>query len=308
MWYAKNKRTRLVAIAVGIGLLFAPGPVLAASGTIQSQICEPFGETQITAPANDSQTTESTVHITGTAEPGITVSILRNGSGVGATTASSDGTFGIEVPIVGGNNGLVARGTNSCGTNHDSAAILVFRIVPKDEPAPATQASPEVTGLPAETPDIIPQPSGQAGEGQGFVIATPVITKPTPGTKTGSRRLWIKGSADPGSVVSIIVNGAVTAQVIVSEKGTFAALATLKEGANTIKVIASLSGQSAASEEISVIYSPNNPPQPQAEPKSTTIPPILIIASGAVLLGVSLYGTAAALHWLRLRLLHRRLK
>jgi|GEM_PF-1556707 len=71
----------------------------------------------ITVPANSSILAVTPTTVTGTAEPGVTVRLTRNGNSQGTTTASGGGAFSFAgVPLVEGANELIAIASDSIGS------------------------------------------------------------------------------------------------------------------------------------------------------------------------------------------------
>lgn len=75
----------------------------------------------ITVPANNSILAVTPTTVTGTAEPGVTVRLTRNGSSQGTTTAGGGGAFSFAgVPLVEGSNELVAIASDSIGSRQST--------------------------------------------------------------------------------------------------------------------------------------------------------------------------------------------
>ncbi|MEW5851248.1 MAG: DUF4215 domain-containing protein [Myxococcota bacterium] len=67
----------------------------------------------------------------------------------------------------------------------------------------------------------------------------PVITSPTNGSSTADDTPVVRGTAEPGSTVSVLVDGQVVATVIVAADGTFTTtLTTLSDGEHTVTAVA----------------------------------------------------------------------
>lgn len=308
MWSARSNFRRgvfLAAVCCSLGLSSAH----ATSSNIQSQICRPFAQPTISAPATGTTAEDIAIHITGTAEPGITVVILRNGNGIGASTAASDGTFGLEAPLAGGSNSFVARTTNACNTVHDSAAVTVVRAMP-GEPQPTEPPTPQepIVGLPDIPQNPSQTPSRPAAGDQPLItpeapatgLQAPTITKPRTNQTVSTKRLWISGSAPVGSAVVIVLNDTAIAHVTTSEEGTFAALVGLQEGHNDIQAYATQDGLTSATDQLIITYTPSDKATPgtqQEKPKNTIGPAVAVAAGGLTLTGISLYGGFAAFHW-----------
>lgn len=81
----------------------------------------------ITAPLHQAIVATSTVTVSGTAEPGVSVRLSRNGAPQGSTAAAPGGAFSFaNVPLVEGANSLVATAEDGLGTRA-SAAVSVTR-------------------------------------------------------------------------------------------------------------------------------------------------------------------------------------
>jgi hypothetical protein len=196
--------------------------------------------------------------VEGTGEPGKSVMVLRNDDSQGVGAIASDGTFGFTVSLEQGDNVLVARETNECGTVKDSPAVTVHAdlpVPPSPEP-PATEPSqPGSTTAPAATaPNLrdigqpfVPKPSG-AG------LEKPKISSSNENLTVYVDTLLIEGTAHPGSLLTIYVNGKSQAQLFASKNGTFQLRVVLSEGKNTLKVRSTLGSKIAVSSEITVTY------------------------------------------------------
>ena len=101
----------------------------------------------LNAPANNLLTTEASVTVSGTAEPFETVALRRNGSVIQNVTAAANGAFSAAMPLVEGENVLIATVTDAYGTGRSNE-----RRVTRDSgaPEPVTLLAPSYvqgTGL-----------------------------------------------------------------------------------------------------------------------------------------------------------------
>ncbi len=79
----------------------------------------------ITTPANSTVVATTTVTVSGTAEPGVTVRLTRNNASQGSTTAAPGGIFSFAgVPLVEGANVLVATAEDVVGTRASAATTV----------------------------------------------------------------------------------------------------------------------------------------------------------------------------------------
>ncbi|MFI9488503.1 Ig-like domain-containing protein [Promicromonospora sp. NPDC052451] len=158
----------------------------------------------ITSPTDRTLTNDSTPTIEGTGEPGATVAIIIDGEPVGETVVGDDGTwtFTPTTPLPDGDREITATQTDTDGTVSD----------PADPPIVITV-------------DTTPP-------------ATPVVTSPTPGSTTTDNTPTISGTGEPGSTVTIIIDGKPAGTAVVDENGnwTFTPSTSLGRGEHTIAV------------------------------------------------------------------------
>lgn len=127
----------------------------------------------VVSPANGSVTGDSTPTVAGTAEPASTVTVLVDGTPVGTTTADGLGGWSLDLPTA------LADGPHTVAATATDAAGNV-------SPASATNAFAVDTGAPV----------------------VPVITAPADGTATADTTPTVQGTAEPGSTVTVLVDGA----------------------------------------------------------------------------------------------------
>ena len=298
MWFQRNK-WRHGVLLIGIVLGCAPTAVF-ANTNIQTKICPPFEGPAIITPASNIDTEATSIAITGTGEPGMTLSIIDNGNVVGITTILMDGSYGIEVNLEAGDNTLVAREMNDCGTTKESNSVIVHRIVteqPHEEtPDGETQTeAPQAFESQAEAVTI-PRTFAVIGSPiEPFFETTefpkPTISSPLSGsTFDGAGYIWVRGRAQPKSIVTIYINDRSAAYAITSEGGTYGALVALSTGENRIQVKATLGDSVAVSESINVVYR-----QKESDTNSTStaaaseviVKVVTLIAGGAAVLGAA---------------------
>ncbi len=254
------RRIKNSSYALFAGALIAVGwtATAFATTTVQSKVCEDFTAPAIVSPSDGTQTKDAEVMVEGTGEPGESVTVLRNGVSQGLGMVASDGSFGFTVSLVRGDNVLVARETNECGTSKDSSAVTInadLPLPPTPDPEPPVPSKP---GKSDEPPAVVPVPKA---------IDKPLTPQPTtPGFEkpkiNASNKdltvyidtLLIEGTAQPESLLTVYVNGRSQAQLFSSSEGTFRLRVVLKEGSNTIKVRSTLGSKTADSEEVTVTY------------------------------------------------------
>ncbi len=102
---------------------------------------EPPPPPTIVSPLDGSLFSDPQVTVSGTAEPGVDVQVVRNGIVLGTVTAGGDGTFTLEnAQLSEGSNTLVARATDAVGSTSSPAVNVNLDTVP---PAPLIVESAE---------------------------------------------------------------------------------------------------------------------------------------------------------------------
>lgn len=259
-WLVKNKIIKLTMLSICL-VTFAPLNV-SADQTIQSSICAQFIAPTLTAPIDGSEINQSSVVVSGTGEPGMTVTILGDGQTIGATTVVPDGSYALEVPLSVGFTTLVAREINDCDTVQDSNAATVYRPAPPVDPVPPDNGGspePNAPGEPSPSPlPALRYPSlNEYYRKQQSVVpgySKPIISWPADESTVSADVIWVGGKAEPGSIVTIFVNGERMAYVVASPEGTYRAFVGLQLGDNSIQVRSELNGRSANSDSIKVTY------------------------------------------------------
>jgi hypothetical protein len=263
----KNKWPLLLFLGYVLGVGGFWLPAFAASTTIQTNICSDFIAPVINEPVTGS-TDDSSIQVAGTGEPNMTVAIRDNGLTVGTSLIAGDGTFSLQVPLVVGDNVLIARTADNCKTK-DSSSVTIHRNAPPEPPAPPKPNTPSSSvpqsnsPLPpvVETPSegALPQPSlGQPLPPKipkptpGYL--RPVITEPRNNHIGNAKKIWVGGKAAPFSTVAIYVNYIVVAIVTADENGSFGAMVELQQGENSLQVRANLGKSAAFSDSITTYF------------------------------------------------------
>jgi hypothetical protein len=275
----------------------------AADSTINSKICTELDAPTITEPAADLETNDDAILVSGLAEAAQVVTVTRNNTGAGAVVAGPDGSFEVLVPLAYGQNAIRAQVSNDCDTVRASAAVTVTRLgepeqpeQPGEDPEPQPEQPTTQTPIPGLDPVTGQRPSqnqgGQSGQqpdsGHAAPLTRPRITYPTGGLQFSEGQIRVTGTADVGSVVIIIVNGDVVAQVNVSDSGNWAVTIGLQAGTNTIQAQASRDGQTASSEQVSVEYARTGVSRLMDRPYDLTVQ-IICILFVILLLGLLLF-------------------
>jgi len=108
----------------------------------------------VVAPAEGSEQTTSTPVISGTAEPGSTVTVIIDGVEVGTTTTDASGnwSFPTTTPLTPGPHEVTARATDAAGNTSPDSAPSGFTVV-DDTPAPVLPAPVISSGPSGSTPE-----------------------------------------------------------------------------------------------------------------------------------------------------------
>jgi hypothetical protein len=267
----------------------AAGNVGAASGAYVLSIdTTPPAAPAITGGADDigsrtgalvnGQVTDDTLPLlTGTAEANATVTLYDNGVQIGTTTANASGvwSFPATVALLEGNHSFTARATDAVGNQGAASAPFALRI---DLTPPAAPAIASVTD--------------DVGTVQGPVANGGVTNDTLP---------LLRGTAEAGSTVAILANGAPlgTATADASGNWSFTPTIALAEGVfnftATATDVAGNLGPASSAFTITVDTSP--PPVPTITSITDDVAPVVgNVASGGISndAAPTLGGTAAA--------------
>jgi hypothetical protein len=297
----KAKGLSLLAISLSALLIFPSASSLALTN-VESQICDDFEQPLITAPADGTHTKDAWVMVTGTGEATMAVTIVVNGSPVATGSVAGDGTFSLSAPLEVGQSTLLVRESNDCSTTKETSPITVVREQdstpqnPETPPEPPEEVLPSTDGLHQNIPNAPTPPQSSSG------LRKPVITAPMKGATTSVSRILVAGSAHPGSLVTIYVNGLSEAQVVASSDGLFAAQVNLDEGKNKLQVLSQSGKQRALSDEQMVTFVPViTPGQTKADGRNMLVTIVvagLAVGASASAVGVGVWGA----HKIRVRL------
>jgi hypothetical protein len=203
----------------------------------------------------------------------MTVAIIDNNVGVGATTVGAAGTYKIQIPLASGQNTVYAQITNGCGAISTSASIDIIctAVAPVVNPTQMTSSNPILFTLPSvasltpvsvscldTTPPAITTtpvtPPEQLCNATPSGPNDPTIVYPTDNVGLPVDEVWVSGIGDPGTVVLIFLNNEIAAQLIVSAQGTFGTMLHIDPGMNTIWAQTTKNGRTVVSKSIKVNY------------------------------------------------------
>jgi MYXO-CTERM domain-containing protein len=160
---------------------------------------------QVASPANGAVLSSGQVTVTGTAEPGATVTVILDSGIAGTVTADAMGAFSLALPttVADGAHTVSARATDAAGNVGPISAVNGFT-VDTAVPAAPTVSSPMANAL---------LPTG-----------TPVIS----------------GTAEPGATVTITIDGMVAGTVTADALGrfSFTPMMPLADGMHTVSATA----------------------------------------------------------------------
>jgi LPXTG-motif cell wall-anchored protein len=159
----------------------------------------------ITAPVDGSSTDDTTPTISGTAEPGATVTVSVDGTDVGSPIADADGNWTVDVtdPLAEGDHTVTAVAVDESGNESEPATPVDFVV---DTTAPDA----------------------------------PVITEPVDGSTTADSTPTISGTAEPSTTVTVTdADGTELGTATTDPDGdwTFASV-VLEDGTYTITAVA----------------------------------------------------------------------
>jgi len=159
----------------------------------------------VLTPANGSTTSDNTPTYTGTAEAGSTVTVIVDGTPVGTTVASASGTWNFTPPaaLADGPHTVKATATDAVGNTSAQSNTNTFTV------------------------DTTPP-------------AAPVVLTPANGSTTNDNTPTYTGTAEAGSTVTVIVDGAVVGTTVASASGTwsFTPVVPLADGPHAVKATA----------------------------------------------------------------------
>lgn len=173
-----------------------------ASATTTFFIDAPNPPPVITMPQDGAMLSTRSPTISGTATPGVTVTVKLNGTTLGTTTANAQGAWSLtpSAPLMPGTYSAVATATNSTGQTSANSNTVVFTI------------------------------------SQGTAQA-PTVTSPANGSLTSDSTPDIEGTASPGATVTVVIDGRDVGTVIADANGSwrFTQTPTLTDGPHDVR-------------------------------------------------------------------------
>jgi len=158
----------------------------------------------VVTPANGSGTNDNTPTYSGTAEPGSTVTVIVDGIAVGTTTANASGnwSFTPSTPLAEGPHSVRATATDAAGNTSPNSNTNTFMV------------------------DTTPP-------------AAPVVVMPANGSTTNDSTPTYAGTAEPGTTVSVVVDGLATGTTTANASGNwvFTPTTPLTEGPHAVNAI-----------------------------------------------------------------------
>lgn len=153
----------------------------------------------VIAPAADEVVTVSTPTISGTAEPGATVTVTVDGQVIGTATAGADGMWSIvpSAALAEGEREIVVVAADAAGNMSPPVTVTI-------------------------TIDATPS-------------APVAITSPVNNTQVDGPSLTVTGTGEPGAMITVFVDNAQAAQTTVNPDGTWSATVPVTAGQRTIR-------------------------------------------------------------------------
>lgn len=263
----RNKKTlSIYKLVAGLGLLLLVlflstfgflGSLKAASTDINIKVCYPPIAPTINSPQDNTQTTNSSIILSGSASANKVVYAYRNSAQVGFVTSSNDGSFSISISLSQGSNELYVSTKNECNETASSGSVTVQRQAinppPANIPPASGTSSPSTSKNPASRP---PSAKTELPGPHESNIKRPVILEPKNGTRVTRPTILVKGVATPLTKVRLLLNNRQVAEVLSNDKGEFIVSVNLKRGENIL--IASIDEASGAlfSTPVLVSYEP----------------------------------------------------
>ncbi|POP41210.1 hypothetical protein CHU33_23865 [Superficieibacter electus] len=155
--------------------------------------------------------------VTGSGEPGTTVTLYDNGTAIGSATVNPDGSWSLtpDAPLADGEHSLTVVATDPAGNVGPASPAVTLTV---------DTLAPDVPAITAIIDNQGPV-TGPLSEAQATDATLPVIN----------------GTGEPGATISIVDNGTPAGTAQVNEQGnwTFTPASPLSEGPHAITVIAS---------------------------------------------------------------------
>lgn len=229
--------------------------LLGSLTTIQSYICQPPTAPLIVTPI-DGTSVEATKPFTvsgdGPFQSAIVIS--SNGSDLVSVQADDNNHFSAQVTLPNeGSQTISVKSERTCGTTQGNAVTLNVTpaiITPVDPTDPTNPTNPETPTSPGDntsdqptspnpTSPVTPSPqpdtnSEEQGTSDGLYLS---IQSPSNNSTTTDSSIFVNGSTDNPSKVSITVNGQIMAQTFINSS-TFGLSVPLSVGVNELTITA----------------------------------------------------------------------
>lgn len=265
--FIKGKWTAIFVLVWFVVLsLGCPTNLLAADTNVNVRVCPStsYPPPTISSPADGTKTQQSSILMSGEATPNVIVYAYRNDVQTGFVTSGIDGTFAISISLDMGTNVLKASTNNECSAPSFSGSVTVEReaVVVPPGPTDGDEDGGEPVGLPGGPQPIgIPPTVGQPSQGeptadQPSEAPHPVIREPRQGTRATQPFILVVGEASPFTLVRILRNGQVVAEVFTDSKGRFTVGVPLELGENRLVAVTGQGSEERFSEEVRVTYQP----------------------------------------------------
>lgn len=189
------------------------------------------GDVVILTPADGSSTTDTTPTVSGTTEPGATVTVTENGAPICTAVADSTGAWSCDsVPVMLGSHTFTAIAEDAAG-NVSPADTTTFTVV---APNPGDTTPPDA----------------------------PVITSPADGSSTDDTTPTVSGTAEPGSTVTVTEGTTVICTAVADAAGNWTCTPTtpLAAGSHTLGATATdAAGNTSPADTVTFTVAPGSP-------------------------------------------------
>ncbi|WP_419420274.1 Ig-like domain-containing protein [Legionella sp. D16C41] len=179
----------------------AAGNISPASTPVTFTVDTVVAAPVITTPTNGSIINDPTPTISGTGEPGATVTVLQGSTVLGTALVNPGGTWALTLatPLADGTYTIQATQTDAAGNTSPASTPVTFTV--------------------------------------DTVVAAPVITTPTNGSIINDPTPTISGTGEPGATVTVVQGNTVLGTALVSSEGNWALrpIILLADGIYTIR-------------------------------------------------------------------------
>lgn len=263
----RSKRSSVALALLGVfATVFFLSPPAGADTDISSTICSDFQAPLILQPTEGGETETASVNVSGTGEPGMTVTVKRNGTSIGGSTIAGDGSYAFNVPLVDGANKISIVSQNNCSTQKQSNEIIIHKVTKVTPETPIKPSDPDKTPLQQETPgeeevsEVVRRQLEGMSPLEGMFVPTPdssgftkpTIIHPSDHDKIRGGKVWVAGRAQSGSIVTVYRNAKSIAYTIADQQGNYGVLVVLEIGENILQVRSEMGRWLATSDQITV--------------------------------------------------------